>query len=164
MAGPRRAQTFAALAKARGLPEPIAKRAPDGARFAAISVPVTVLKSLPEERLVWGWVSVVTKGGATVLDLQGDEMDAETLEKAAHGYLRDSRVGKRQHQGDAAMELVESIVLTKAKQDAMGVDLGHEGWFAGWKVHCDETWEAFKGGEISGFSIGGRGVRTPVKE
>ena len=160
MPPPLAARTFAQIAAAQGLPAPVAKRAP----AQPFSVPVRILKADTEKRTVWGWVSIVSKAGSPVVDLQGDVMDADELERAMHDYVRRSRVGKRQHRGAPAMELVESVVLTKAKQAAMGVDLGFEGAWAGFYVHDDATWEAAKAGKLTGFSIGGSGVRTPLEE
>ncbi len=152
-----KAQTFSEIAKARGL-SPGSK--PDDAK----ALTVEFVKADAERRLVWGWASIVTKGGEPVVDTQGDQITPEDLEVAAHNYVRTSRVSKRQHAGPPTAEFVEGIVFTKAKQEALGIDLGREGWFAGFYVHDDKTWEAAKAGKLPGFSIGGRGVRIPLKD
>lgn len=156
------ARSYDEIAADRGLPSSVAKRG----RADDLSVRIEFLKATakPDERLVYGWVSVVTKAGKPVVDDQGDIVTPATLEKAAHDYLRKSRVGKRQHRGKAVMELVESVVFTKAKQKALGIDLGREGWFAGWHVHDDAVWAEIKAGKLPGFSIGGTGVRIPLKD
>lgn len=135
------------------------------AKGAELGLRVQLVKAAQkgERRLVWGWASIVTKGGKAVVDDHADIVTAATLERAAHDYLRRSRIGKRQHAGRPALQLVESIVFTKAKQQALGIDLGFEGWFAGWHVHDDATWAAIKAGKLPGLSIGGSGVRIPLK-
>ena len=155
MAGSGQAQTFQQIAKARGLP--VAKAASN------VSMPFEVLKSAPEQRMVWGWVSVSTVDGQPVVDVQGDVIPVDVLEKAAHDYLRDSRAGKRQHTGPQTAELVESIVFTAEKQAALGIDLGREGWFCGFHVTDDAHWAAVKAGQLPDFSIGGTGTRVPME-
>lgn len=154
-----KARTFSEIAKARGLPLPVRKAASgeDG-------VEVEFVKADAERRLVWGWASIVTKGGKSVVDHQGDQITPEDLETAVHNYVRTSRISKRQHTGSPTAEYVEGIVFTKAKQQALGIDLGREGWFAGFYVHDDQTWADAKAGKLPALSIGGRGVRIPVKE
>lgn len=151
----RSAQTFAQIAKSRGLP--VAGAGDD------LGIEVAVAKAEPDRRLVWGWISVVSKNGVPITDTQGDIIDPVDLEQAAHDYQRTSRIGKRQHAGLPVTEYVEGIVFTKAKQDALGIDLGQEGWFGGFYVHDDETWAAAKAGKIPSFSIGGRGTRVKVE-
>ena len=46
---------------------------------------------------------------------------------------------------------------------SMGMDDGRHGWFVGMKIHDEETWQKIKSGELSMFSIGGKGVRTPAE-
>lgn len=145
------AQTFSDIAKARGLIPPDR------------GVEVRVEKAAAEQRLVFGWASITTQDGAPVVDVHGDSMPTEVLEKAAYRYTLQSRAGKRQHAGEPVMHLVESVVLTKAKQDAMGVDLGREGWWVGFHVPDDATWGAIKSGDVTGFSIGGRGVKVSLE-
>ena len=121
-----------------------------------------------DERLVFGWASVIEEGGAAVVDSQGDVIEVADLQDAAIGFMVDARKGGFMHvkvDGAAVKigEVVESLVMTKAKQAALGIDLGKVGWLITMKVNDDDVWAAVKDGTLKAFSIGGRGVRTPLE-
>ncbi len=128
-----------------------------------------ILKTDDDQRLVFGWASIIEEGGEPVVDSQGDVIFAEDLMKAAHGFMVDARKGGIMHaqQAGKAVEIgavVESVVLTKERQDALGIDLGRVGWLITMKVESDEVWKAVKAGDLAAFSVGGRGVRTPLED
>lgn len=118
-------------------------------------------------RVVYGWASVIEEAGQPVIDTQGDVIEEAELLKAAHGFVTEARVGGFMHavrdgQPVQVGEVVESVVLTKSMQEALGVDLGRVGWWIGIRITDDRVWKAVKDGRLAGFSIGGRGTRTPV--
>lgn len=115
-----------------------------------------------ELRMIWGWASVSTVAGEPVVDLQGDIIETGELQKAAHEYVAESRRGDELHRTKGTGMIVDSLVFTKEIQKALGIDLGMEGWFIGYKVGKDEPWEKVKSGEYRAFSIGGSGEREPV--
>lgn len=118
----------------------------------------TILKADDELRIVYG---VVLEPDTE--DLQGDILDAETIEKAAHGYLQESRVVGDSHMVQAAADVVESYIAPADIQ--LGEQTVKKGsWVMGVKVNDDEMWAAVKKGEFSGFSIGGFGTREPVEK
>jgi len=121
-----------------------------------------VIKLDEDQRLVYGWASVVEENGQAVVDKQGDVIRPEDLVEAAHGYMSDHRAAHEMHEGVNKGETVESMVFTHDVQKALGIDLGMVGWFICQKIHDDELWAKFKSGEISAFSIGGRGQRTDL--
>ena len=61
--------------------------------------------------------------------------------------------------------MVESVVFTKEKADALGIppDILPEGWWIGFRITDDEVWEKVKNGEYPMFSIEGKAVREPVE-
>lgn len=122
-----------------------------------------IFKLDEEKRLVWGWASVVTEGGESVVDRQGDVIEVDELQRAVHKFMTDYRVGGNMHDELGIGTVVESIVLTKQVQDALGIDLGREGWFVGLKVDNDAVWKRVKSGELRAFSIGGSGTRTAIE-
>ena len=126
------------------------------------SIPYEIAKMDAEQRLVFGWASVVTKDGTPVIDHQGDIIPVPELEKAAYDFVLYSREGDDLHVGGPTSRCVESMVFTKQKQELLGVDLGMEGWWTGFKVDSEPLWQAHKRGERPEFSIGGAGVRMPV--
>lgn len=111
-----------------------------------------------EAHIVWGWASVVTEKGVPVVDAQGDEIPVDVMQKAVHEFVKASRVGKVMHAGEQAAEIVDTIFLTKALQDALGIDLQKEGWFVGYETADPEVWKRIDSGELRAFSIGGRCV------
>jgi hypothetical protein len=126
-----------------------------------------ILKADDEKRVVWGWASVVTENGVPVYDTQGDAISVDDLTDAAQDFMVDARNGGVMHmiKDGAAVkigEVVESMVMTKARQDALGIDMGREGWLIAMKISEDEVWKAVKDGTFKAFSIGGRGLRIPV--
>lgn len=112
-----------------------------------------------EKRIVYGWASVIEKDGQVVVDSQGDIIAADDLVKAAHDFITTSRTAKAMHQGDQVGEFVESMVFTHDVQKALGIDLKKVGWFVGFKVNDDETWQGVKSGKYKMLSIGGSGKR-----
>jgi hypothetical protein len=118
--------------------------------------PIEITKADPEQRLIFGWASVVEVGGEAIIDKQGDIIPPDVLEKAAYDFVLHSRSGGDMHVRRDTSFLVESIVFTAEKQKAIGIDLGKVGWFVGFKVLDEELWATIKRGERPEFSIGGR--------
>jgi len=123
-----------------------------------------------DKRQVFGWASVVELDGKPVVDRQGDWITPDEIEKAAYKYVTDSRKGGHQHRRDGespfhASDMIESIVFTPEKIEKMGLpDDFPVGWWVGYKVHDDNTWDLVKKGDVTGFSIHGKGKRRPVAE
>jgi len=121
-----------------------------------------------DKRQVFGWASVTKSGGIDVVDLQGDVIPLEEIEKAAYEFVKKSRVGGKMHQkGDAGpihvSDMIESFVVTPEKKVAMGLpDETPEGWWVGFKVNDDHTWAEAKDGKLAGFSVHGSGRRVPA--
>jgi hypothetical protein len=119
-----------------------------------------------DKRLAFGWASVVKKDGVEVVDRQGDWIDPDDLENAAYKYVLSSRIGGDMHKrnGDAphhVSDLVESFVVTPEKIAKMGLPESTPiGWWVGFKVHDDDTWDLVKKKGRTGFSIHGRGKRA----
>jgi hypothetical protein len=117
-----------------------------------------ILKADDDLRIVYG---VVLEPDSE--DLQGDIIDSDTIEKAAHAYLRESRVVGDSHMVQAEAEVVESYIAPADLQ--MGEQTVRKGsWIMAVKVHDDELWAAVKKGEMTGFSIGGFGTRSAVEK
>lgn len=124
-----------------------------------------------DKREVFGWASVVELDGQPIVDRQGDVISPEEIERAAYTYVVKSRKGGRQHRrtetGDAfhASDMIESVVFTDEKIEKMGLpDEFPRGWWVGYKVNDDDTWQAVKKNEVTSFSIHGRGKRQLIAE
>jgi cation transport regulator ChaB len=127
-----------------------------------------------EQRLVFGFFSVNKIGGELVEDLQGDMIETEELEKAAYGFVLDARVAGEGHVRKGVGRLVESVMLSYEKQEAIkeclakqginaSLDLGCEGWFGGFRIDDDDVWKAVREDGYPAFSIGGGGKRIPIE-
>lgn len=123
-----------------------------------------VTKVDTEQRIVYGFASVVTKGGEVVVDRQGDVITAEEMEKAATNFMLGARNGLTMHKGEPTTTIVHSMPLTKQVMDAFGISSDKEGWLIAVKVHDDDTWDRMKKGEFTGFSIGGRARKVQLDD
>ena len=146
-------QTFNELYKSRADPA-------DKERFR-------IRKLDDDKRLVFGWANVsVTVDGRQVVDYQHDMIDPDELEQAAYRFVELYRDGGEMHERTGVGVLVESVVLTEDKQEALGLIPGTVpvGWWVGFRVLDDEVWQKVKEGEYSMFSIGGQAVRVNAEE
>jgi hypothetical protein len=159
-------KTFAAAQQA---PDLIQKPVQSIRKDVDFAIRGEVSKMVTDKQQVFGWASVIEKDGEPVIDLQGDVMTIETIEKAAYAYVHGSRKGGRQHQRDGEQplhvsDLIESIVITQEKKEALG--LGPEiptGWWVGFQVNDEDTWQQYKEGKLKEFSIHGSGTRKALE-
>lgn len=128
-----------------------------------IGVDFNIFKAREDEGLVSGWANVaIDKDGKAPLDWQDDVIAPETLEKAAINFMENYRGSGEMHRGDSKGTVVESIVFTKEKQQAIGIPDGvvPEGWFITVKVHDPEVFAKVKDGTYRMFSIQGTAKRV----
>lgn len=127
----------------------------------------TVQKADEERHMAFGWASIAKQAdGSVVKDYQGDIIDIEDLENAVYDYVILYREGGEMHErGDVAV-LVESVVFTEAKMQAMGIPEGTlpYGWWIGLKVTDDDVWAKVKDGTYRMFSIEGEAVRQEIED
>ena len=112
-----------------------------------------------EQRIVFGWGSVaVTKAGEAVIDSDGYTYSVTALERAAYRHVEEARATGVEHRGDAVGAMVESLMVTPEKLQALGLsaDAMPLGWWVGYRVD-EPTWQRVKSGELRSFSIQGVG-------
>jgi len=126
------------------------------------SIEGKILKTDEEQRMVYGWASVVTEKGEPVIDRQGDIIKTETLVKAVNEFMEHVRVGKAMHTGDQVGTVVHSLPITKEIGEALGIQSDREGWVVAYKVYDEEVWDLVKSGELAAFSIGGRATKEDI--
>ena len=138
-----------------------AKKSEDVRSDADVDIDILFpIAKVDERRLITG---IVLEPG--IVDAHKDFETAQTIEDAAHNFLRkynqQTRMGLQHTMfGAIGVDLVESYL---APQD---FDMGGEGvrkgsWVITVKVHDDGLWDRIKKGEITGFSIGGSAKSRP---
>lgn len=130
-----------------------------------VDVLFNITKAKEDECLVSGWANVaVNADGSLPLDWQDDIIKPETLEKAAINFMLEYRDSGVMHQGETQGVVVESIVFTKEKQQAIGIPEGTvpEGWFITVKVTNPDVFEQVKAGKYRMFSIQGNAKRVKL--
>jgi len=121
-----------------------------------------------DKRQVFGWASIVEMNGQPVVDLQGDYIDIDEIEKSAYDYVVKSRKGGNMHLRNGTepvhvSDMIESFLVTPEKKEKMGLpESVPTGWWVGYQINDDEAWNLVKSGKRTGFSIHGRGQRTPT--
>lgn len=126
-----------------------------------------IMKSDDEKMLAFGWASVSMRvDGELIEDWQKDIVEPEELEKAAYEYVLLYREGGEMHERGGAAVLIESVVFTEEKMQAMGIPAGTlpVGWWIGFKVLDEEVWEKVKDGTYPMFSIEGEAERMEVAD
>lgn len=124
-----------------------------------------ITKAKEDECLVSGWANVaVNADGSLPLDWNDDVIRPEVLEKAAINFMMDYRGSGVMHEGTEQGVVVESIVFTKEKQQALGIPDGTvpEGWFITVKVTNPDVFKAVKEGKYKMFSIQGHAKRIKL--
>lgn len=126
---------------------------------------LTVLKTDKKTGMVYGWASVTAKAdGSPLIDRDGDTIPTDVLESAMHGFMQDYRDGGVMHDGDAEGTIVEALVVTAEKLEAIGVPANvaksiPEGAFIGLKLDpASETFAKVESGELGMFSIFGKAL------
>lgn len=126
------------------------------------SIEGKILKTDDEQRMVYGWASVITEKGEPVVDRQDDMIEADTLVKAVNEFMEHVRVGKAMHVGEQVGTVVHSLPITKEIGDSLGIQSDREGWVVAYKVFDDDIWDMVKSGELAAFSIGGKAIKEEI--
>jgi hypothetical protein len=137
-----------------------------GSKTWSLSLPI--LKSDDEKKTVTGWAACSTDDlGNLVIDHQGEYMPIEEIAKAAHALVVRGGAGAagEMHERRAG-DLVESLVVDRAKRDALGFGPPPEGQPAeGWAVTLrldDSAWKMHKSGAANELSVSGCGEMQAI--
>lgn len=126
-----------------------------------------IAKSDDDKMLAFGWANVSMRvDGKLIEDWQSDIIEPEELENAAYEYVLLYREGGEMHERGGAAVLIESVVFTEEKMQAMGIPAGTLpiGWWIGFKVTDKDVWEKVKDGTYQMFSIEGEAEREAVED
>jgi hypothetical protein len=117
-----------------------------------------ILKSDEAQQVVYGWAGkYVGADGKPLVDLQGDIIEPEEVEKAAVDFMLEHRASGIMHEGKSVGTIVASLVTTPEIVKAL---FGSEavvpvGWLIGVKYPDKEVYKRVVSGELSMFSIQG---------
>lgn len=125
---------------------------------------IDISKTDDKKGLVFGWASVIKKDGEIVVDRQNDVVDDEwELEKSAYQFVASCRVGGEEHVRKGVSHLIESMVITTEKIEAMGwPDSTPIGWWTGWQITDPDVMKGMVEKKYTAFSIHGTGRRSPI--
>lgn len=115
---------------------------------------VPILKTDEEQKIVTGIVYE-----PDVLDAHEEYMTSDSIEKAAHLFLKEFRNVDKQHDFTSGYgDVVESWVA-KSAEKLGDQDIKKGTWLMSVHVTDHDTWEGIQKGDITGFSMGGVGER-----
>lgn len=118
-----------------------------------------------EQQIAFGWAyQCVTKSGEQLVDHSGDIVDIGEIEKAAYRFVELYREGSDRHVRGGIGQVIESMVFTEEKVEALGLPPGSmpQGWWVGFKVSDEDVWKKIKDGTYSMFSIEGTANRVEL--
>jgi hypothetical protein len=128
----------------------------------ALCLEATITKSDDSQQRLFGWASIaVMKDGTPLLDLQGDVIEIDDLEEAFYAYVKEAGGLNFEHNGPVRGQLIEAIVFTPAKLEALGLAPGSVplGAWAGFHLPDPADYQLVKSLGYFMFSIEGSGLR-----
>lgn len=127
----------------------------------AIQKQVLIAKIDDDKRIVKGVVYQ-----PDVADAHDDQMDEVEIEKAAHLFMEKQHTYNidKQHDLEADKGFVIESYIAPCDMTLGEQEIAKGSWVAAVKVTDDDTWEAIKKGEITGFSMWGVGKREEIEE
>lgn len=126
----------------------------DADRSTVVEKRIKLVKG--DQQIVYG---IVLEPGT--VDLQGDTLTPSEIRKAAHNFMMKSQRIGVEHVRPANTSIIESYIAP-VDFSCNGQPVRKGSWVMAVKIHDPELWDAVKRGEITGFSIAGTGVRTPL--
>jgi len=117
---------------------------------------VDLFKLDDDQHLIYGVVLV-----PDVEDLQGDICSKEDIQEAAHDYLVNSRLIKAQHRAPTDADVVQSYIAPVDIPIGKGIAPAGS-WILVTKINSAAMWTSVRKGEVTGYSIGGRGTREEI--
>ena len=119
-----------------------------------------IIKVDEEQRLVTGVVYA-----PNIVDSQGEFMEPDAIEKAAHEFMANYRNTDVKHNfiTNKDVDVVESYVA-KADFELDGSKITKGTWIITTKVEDDKLWEGIKKGDYKGYSMGGSGIREEIED
>lgn len=127
----------------------------------AVKATARVAKLSDELGLVFGWALTTKANGADYWDLHGDNIVEDDLIKVAAAFMENGGAADTNHDRQQDGRVVFAMPLTAEVAKAFGIQTDTHGLMIAIKPSA-EDYQAFKRGELTGFSIDGTGERTPA--
>ena len=97
------------------------------------------------------------------VDLQGDIITEEEIEKAAHKYMVESRITGFRHESELDACIVE-LYIHKQDENINGELVTKGSCSISMKINDDTVWQGVLEGKYNSFSIGGFAESTPIDD
>lgn len=126
----------------------------------------SIAKADPLKKQCFGWASVaMTVDGQPVVDGHQHIIEPNELEQAAYKFAMHYRDMDGGHTDPVVGVLIESLVVTPEKLEAMGLasNAMPQGWWVGFQVTDDAVFKKVLSGEYAMFSIAGTASTEDVK-
>jgi cation transport regulator ChaB len=132
--------------------------------YEGFEIKARVTKTHDDAMQAFGWAYVSETNGEKVADHSGEHVPIAELEKGAYLYNVASRDAGEMHVSKGCGTLIESMVFTKEKYEALGVEPEGKpmGWWIGFQVSDEEVWQKVKSGEYPMLSIAGKAIKKEV--
>lgn len=135
-----------------------------------VTAEMPIVKVAADQQMVFGWAYVThDHAGELNVDKSGEFVDdTAEIEKAAYNFMLTSRNGDADHDNVVKSTMVESMVFTPEKCEALGIEEGTvpagAAWWVGFKIHDSEVWSGVKKGLYKSFSVHGTGTKKEVHD
>ena len=132
-----------------------------------ISIVMKIHSIQEDKQYVFGWAyQCEDVYGKHVLDHSGQYIEPLELEEAVYMFVRNGGMASEMHTSMYAGSVIESVVFTKEKQEAMGIPAGMVpvGWWVGIYVYHPEVFEKVKNGTYKMLSLAGKAVKEETDE
>jgi cation transport regulator len=125
------------------------------------------IEKVEKKGRVFGWGYVSNKGDLEVVDNSEESCTVEEIEEGAYAFNKlEKRPGGVMHLEDDG-DLIESMVFTKEKYEAMGLEPHGRplGWWVGFEFDPNgETFAKVQSGELKMFSFEGSGIKEMIED
>lgn len=142
-----------------------------GVEYTQFEITATLEKASDEKMQVFGWAYVSEKDGQPVVDHSGEWASIEEIEKAIYRYAQESRDVGEMHVAKGRGHLIESVVYTADKYQAMfpwmtqgQISKATKGAWVGFQLYDPEVFAKIKRGEYPMLSIHGKALRKEVTQ
>ena len=116
----------------------------------------TILKTDPKEQRVWGWAYVCEDANGIVQDHSGDIIGSDNLREVVYKSAF-KLAHKVEHKEKLDGRLVDTLFVTPDILDLIQKSGVQSGWLIGLQIEDKKIFKQVESGELSCFSIGGRG-------